>query len=248
VDSRIYRQLYEMEDHHWWFRGRRAVIWALLGHAGVVSGPNGGPPLRVLDAGCGTGRNLQEFGALGEAVGVDASPTAVAFCHQHGLSGVREARLEELPFEDHAFGLVLAFDVIEHIEDDRAALRELYRVTGPRGQLVLTVPMYKRLWSHHDDAHQHVRRYRTRDLLLRLAESGWEPRFATHFNMVLLPAIALVRASQRGRQQMERTDYELTPRWLNGALEVPLRAEAAAIRRGARFPAGVSIGIVCRRS
>jgi SAM-dependent methyltransferase len=247
VDHRIYSQLYEMEAQHWWFRGRRAVIWALLGHAGVLDAPNGGAPLQILDAGCGTGRNLQEFGTLGEAIGVDASPTAVAFCHQHGLSGVRQARLEELPFEDDRFALTLAFDVVEHIENDGAALRELCRVTAPGGRLVLTVPMYKRLWSHHDDAHHHVRRYRPRDLRLRLTESGWRERFVTHFNTVLLPAIALVRASQRGRQQMERTDYELTPRWLNGALEVPLRVEAAAIRRGARLPAGVSLGVVCER-
>jgi len=246
VDYRIYEQLYEMEDRHWWFRGRRAVIWALLSRAGVDTERR--ERLRVLDAGCGTGRNLREFGVLGEITGVDVSPTAVGFCHDHGVTSARQAPIEALPFADASFDLVLAFDVIEHIDDDRSALRELARATDPRGRLVLTVPMYERLWSQHDETHQHMRRYRRKELLGRLSESGWRPRFTTHFNTLLLPAIAAVRASQNARRQMERTDYELTPRWLNRPLELPLRLEAAMIRRGVRLPAGVSIGVVCERA
>ena len=94
MEDAIYQQLYDLEDGHWWFRGRRAVLWALMRRAGLPEGS------RVLDAGCGTGRNLAEFGALGTARGVDPSPAAIEFCRRRGLTGVTEAGIEALPFDD----------------------------------------------------------------------------------------------------------------------------------------------------
>ena len=99
---------------------------ALLRRAGLPPSP------RILDAGCGTGRNLVEFGGLGEAHGIDFSAEAVRFCHRRGLPGVQQAAIEELPFPDAHFDVVLATDVIEHLDDDRVALAELRRVTAPR--------------------------------------------------------------------------------------------------------------------
>ena len=93
MDDAAYAQHYEQEETHWWFRGRRRVIWALLGRAGLPDRP------RLLDAGCGTGRNLVEFGVLGPAQGIDPSEQAVAFCRKRGLDHVSRARIEELPFE-----------------------------------------------------------------------------------------------------------------------------------------------------
>jgi SAM-dependent methyltransferase len=237
VEDFVYQQLYDLEDGHWWFRGRRAVLWAMLRRVGVPSAP------RVLDAGCGTGRNLAEFGALGTAAGVDPSPEAIAFCHRRGLGEVREAGLEQLPFGDAEFDLILATDVLEHIPRDDVAARELRRVAAPGALLMVTVPAYQWLWSHHDDSHHHQRRYTLPALRSRLAGAGWRPVLQTYFNALLLPPIAAVRTFARGR---EGSDYELTEGPLNRVLELPMRAEAAAIGRGARFPAGVSIGMVCR--
>jgi len=241
VEDEIYQQLYDLEDGHWWFRGRRAVLWALMRRAGLPQGP------RVLDAGCGTGRNLAEFGALGTARGVDPSPQAIEFCRRRGLSGVTEAGIEALPFEDAAFDLILATDVLEHVERDDLAAAELRRVAAPGAVLVVTVPAYRWLWSQHDDSHHHLRRYTAGALRGRLAGAGWRPVLLTYFNSLLLPPIALVRTLARRRAPRDgRTDYQLTGGLLNRALELPLRAEAALIARGVRFPAGVSIGMVCR--
>jgi SAM-dependent methyltransferase len=238
VEDFVYQQLYDLEDGHWWFRGRRAVLWAMLQRVGVPSAP------RLLDAGCGTGRNLAEFQALGgTAAGVDPSPEAIAFCHRRGLHGVREAGLEALPFGDGEFDLILATDVLEHIERDDLAARELRRVAAPAALLMVTVPAYQWLWSHHDDSHHHQRRYTLRALRARLAGAGWRPVLQTYFNSLLLPPIAAVRTLARGR---DGSDYELTEGPMNRVLELPMRAEAAAIGRGVRFPAGVSIGMVCR--
>ncbi len=240
MDEALYPQFRELEDRHWWFRGRRAVIRALIDRTG--SPP---PGARILDAGCGTGRNLVEYAKLGRAEGIEPSETAVAFCRGRGLD-VQAARLEELPFEDGRFDLVCASDVLEHVEGDVAALRELRRVSKRGARLLATVPAYTWLWSRHDDEHHHVRRY-TRGLLVRhVRAAGWEPELATYFNTLLLPPIALVRLIQRRRPPDTTTDYDRTPGALNALLEQPMALEGRLIARGWRLPIGVSIGLVCR--
>jgi SAM-dependent methyltransferase len=241
LEQHAYREQYALEDTHWWFAGRRAVIWSLLRRAGTPE------HVRMLDAGCGTGRNLLEYGRLGTAEGVDFSPEAIEFCHRRGLLAVRQAEIEQLPFQDGSFDLILATDVLEHLRDDRTAIAELRRVTAPGGRLLATVPAYRWLWSQHDVAHHHFRRYTLRRLSDRLRAGGFEPLVSTYFNTALLPPIAAVRTLGRLRSasdDSERPDLELTPSGLNRLLAQPMRAEAALIERGARLPAGVSIGVV----
>ncbi len=244
MEDRVYRRLYELEDRHWWFRGRRAVIWALIARAALKPTP------RLLDAGCGTGRNLVEFGRLGDAVGVDDSDEAIAFCRARGLRDVAVGGLETLPFHAGRFDLAMACDVLEHVADDAAALAELRRVTAPGGHLLLTVPAYQWLWSQHDDIHHHRRRYTLRRIRERVVASGWRPDVATYFNSILLPPIALVRrlAGRRRTGSDAPSDYELGAGALNDWLVLPMRAEARLIARGASLPAGVSVGMVCTRA
>jgi SAM-dependent methyltransferase len=240
VDESIYRHLYEREDTHWWFRGRRAVIWSLLRRADVCDRP------RILDAGCGTGRNIVEFGGLGTAQGVDPSPEAVEFCRRRGLVNVTKAGLEELPFPDGSFDLILTTDVLEHIERDHVALTELRRVAAREARLLITVPAYRWLWSQHDDSHHHKRRYTARRLSHSVRTAGWIPLLETYFNTTFLLPIALMRTVARRKPVDDRrSDYELTPKPLDRLLEQPMRVEAALIARGLRMPAGVSVGMVC---
>lgn len=249
MERDAYRDQFELEDTHWWFAGRRAVIWALLTRAGVGDGvPGAADAMRILDAGCGTGRNLLEFGRLGSARGVEPSPEAIELCRRRGVGGVQEGRIEELPFEDGSFDLILATDVLEHLEDDRTALRELRRVSAPNGRLLVTVPAYRWLWSQHDTAHHHFRRYTLRALRERALQSGWQPEQWSYFNSTLLPPIAAVRllARRRPADPNGRPDLKLTPPAINRLFEQPLRLEAALIGRGAHLPAGVSIGLVAR--
>jgi SAM-dependent methyltransferase len=237
VDEAMYERMYAMEDGHWWFRGRRAVLWSLLDHA---LPPH---PARVLDAGCGTGRNVVEFAPLGDVTGIEPSASAVEFCHRRGLTNVREATVESLPFPGDSFDLLFALDVLEHLDDDVTGMRELRRVAAPGAWFVATVPAYRWLWSQHDDVHHHRRRYTRPQLLSNAHAAGWRPVFTTYFNSILLPPIAAVRAFRRGRATS--TDYDLTSRGLDRVLGAPMQLEARAIARGVRLPAGVSIGMVC---
>ena len=194
MDEHVYRDMYEQEERHWWFRGRRAVIWALLHRGGVR------PTVELLDAGCGTGRHLIEYGVLGPSEGVDPFPAAVAACHERGLGQVVQGEIEELPYADARFGLVLATDVLEHLDDDAAALAELRRVTRPGGALLVTVPALMWLWSKEDVSLHHRRRYRRGELVRKVRDAGFEPVLATYFNTILLPPIAL------GRRLADRRD------------------------------------------
>jgi SAM-dependent methyltransferase len=240
LEEQVYDELYRLEDTHWWFRGRRAVIEALLGRAELPDGP------RILDAGCGTGRNLVDLGKLGEASGVDDSERAVEFCRKRGLADVRRASLTELPFEDATFDLILLADVIEHVDDDAGALAELRRVARDGADLVVTTPAYQWLWSRQDEQHKHFRRYTRPELVERLRAAGWAPDLATYFNSILLPPIAITRKLGRRFVGDEKLDTELTPGPLNGPLRWPMEFEAKLIGAGVRLPFGVSIGALSR--
>lgn len=238
MDESLYQQFPQIEEDHWWFRGRRAVIRGLLEHVQLGSTP------RILDAGCGTGRNLVEYARLGAASGVEPSAAAVAACTARGLD-VHQAGLEALPFDDGEFDLICASDVLEHIEAHEAALAELRRVAGPGACLLVTVPAYAWLWSRHDETHHHVRRYTLARLVAVARAGGWRPVFSSYFNSLLLAPVAAVRLAQRLRPPASGSDYALTPAPLNAILELPMRAEARLLGAGRRLPAGLSIGLVC---
>jgi SAM-dependent methyltransferase len=235
-----YREHYEVEDRHWWFRGRWAVIEAMLARTRLPKEP------RILDAGCGTGGNLTRYSRMGPASGVDPSPDAVRFCEERGLGSVRQAGLEMLPFDDASFDLIAATDVLEHIAAEQEALHELRRVAAPDGVLLLTVPAYMWLWTQEDVNLHHQRRYTRPRLRTAVRGAGWTPQIATYFNSLLLPPIAAARRLPE-RSEGKKADLERTPAFLNKPLSLPMRAEARLIRMGASLPAGVSVGLVCRK-
>ncbi|HEX8120684.1 MAG TPA: class I SAM-dependent methyltransferase [Solirubrobacteraceae bacterium] len=225
-----YAEMRALEERHWWFRGRRALLHALLRRMGAAE------RARVLDAGCGTGRNLLEFGG----VGVDPAPEAVAACRARGLDVV-QAGLDALPFDTGSFDLLLATDVLEHVDDDAGALRELRRVAAPGAVLLVTVPAHPSLWSGHDEALHHRRRYRRAELLGRMRAAGWEPVVVTWWNCLLLPVVALARRRPGGA-----ADHNRTPGWADRVLVLPLAVEAWLVGRGVRLPAGVSLAVAAQ--
>jgi SAM-dependent methyltransferase len=226
-----------LDDHHWWYRGRRRVIRA------VLDGLRPRPGIRILDAGCGSGRTLDELAQYGQVSGVDLSEFAAAAARARGHSDIRVGHVERLPWEAASFALVTALDVIEHTPDDRATLAEMRRVTTPGGHAIITVPAYQWLFSAHDVVNHHYRRYDRKALSAVATEAGWVVEWTGYFNSVLLPAAALVRIAQRrdSDQPERRSDFEMTPRALSAVLELPMRGEAALLSRGVRLPAGLSL-------
>ena len=249
MDDALERFTFDVEERHWWYRGRRAVLAAVLDGLGPLR-PDGGEA-RILDAGCGSGRNMVELARRGAVSGIELAQRSLAAARARELGPVAPGSLDDpLPFAAGAFDLAVALDVLEHVADDDAALRELARVVAPGGRLLVTVPQYRWLWGEHDVLAHHHRRY-TRALLLdRAAAAGWQPERVTAFNTVLLPAIAAARLVQRARRAPQpASDLGRTPQGaVNGALERVIRAEAALIRRGRDLPAGVSLLAVLRRS
>jgi SAM-dependent methyltransferase len=239
LKTREFNAMVEGVDSHWWYRGRRRIVASELNRLPLRPGCD------VLDAGCGAGQTLDDLSRLGTVHGVhgiDTSPDAVRAARARGHADVQVSGIETMPHGDEAFDLVTCLDVVEHTPDDVASFTELFRVTRPGGFLLVTVPAYQLLWSSHDVANQHYRRYRLSTLAAAAERAGWRLERRTYFNSLLLPPAALVRLARRSRANVEqRSDLALTPGWLNPLLEAPLRLEAFLIRAGVRLPAGLSL-------
>jgi SAM-dependent methyltransferase len=240
MDQRERNAMLTMDDGHWWYRGRRRIIRAELDKLALPAGA------RVLDAGCGSGRTLQELLRYdGELYGIEFDPDAAEIARERSVAEIRIGRIEELPWEDGFFDLITCLDVIEHTPDDRSALRELRRACKPGGHLLMTVPAYRALWSLHDIVNHHYRRYERRTLRPVAVETGWRVCRMTSFNSLLLAPAAAVRLTQRRR--LRESDPEFTselhlgPTWINSMLERPLQLEANWIGRGRTLPAGLSL-------
>jgi SAM-dependent methyltransferase len=242
MDQRLMRTMLDVDERHWWYRGRRRIVGSELERLPLTR------QRMVLDAGCGSGRQLQELVPYGRVSGIELDPEAASFAASRNVGEVKVGRLEQLPWADGTFELITCLDVIEHTPDDRRTLAELRRVSEPGGWLLVTVPAYQALWSLHDVANHHFRRYGRRSLRRAAVEAGWEVERVSSFNMLLLPPAAAVRVLQRRRQPDDgyTPDLSIGPQWLNSFLELPLRAEASWLSGGRRLPAGLSLLAVLR--
>jgi SAM-dependent methyltransferase len=249
MDGVEVQAMLDNEDRHWWYRGRRRIVQRELERLPVPAGAH------VLDAGCGSGRLLDELVRYGWHVsGLDMNPDSVEIARGRGHADVQQGVVEALPWEDETFDLVTSLDVVEHTADDRVSLRELRRVVRTGGRLLITVPAYQALWSSHDVFNRHYRRYDRKMMRAAAAEVGLTIERMTYFNSLLLPPAAAVRLLQRVRHRGNGTatnghssDVELTPPWLSPALELPLRLEARWLGRERTLPAGLSLLAVLRR-
>jgi SAM-dependent methyltransferase len=242
MDQALMKSMLDLDDHHWWYRGRRRIIRSEVDRLPLP------PHASVLDAGCGSGRTLIELASYGEVEGIELDPGAAEVARGRGVGNVRIGRLEQLPWDADTFDLITCLDVIEHTPDDRVTLTELGRVTRPGGWLLVTVPAYQGLWSQHDEDNHHFRRYSRRMLRAAAQQSGWTVRRLTSFNSLLLAPAAAVRVAQRWRTATDyKSDLELGPAWLNSVLERPLQLEAGWLSRGHTLPAGLSLLAVLQK-
>lgn len=238
MEESFYPKYFALEGRHWWFVGRRAIFLRLLEARAPAA-----RPLEVLDFGCGTGAFLDHLERFGRVSAVDGDRNAVRFCHQRGRSEVRHLEPgAPLPFADDAFDLITTLDVIEHIEDDVAALRELRRVLRPGGRLLVAVPAFPLLWGDQDEISHHFRRYTARTLRRSLTAAGFAVEHASYFNSLLFPAIAAVRLARRALRspRSDKTDFDVGPRRVNRLLARLFSAEAPVVA-GPGLPLGVSL-------
>jgi SAM-dependent methyltransferase len=243
MQQHTYSIMYEVEERHWWFVGRRAIIESFVA---AVCGQIGKRKPRILDVGCGTGANLQMLGAYGLAEGVDVSDEALEFCRARGLAKVKQGAAESLPYDDATFDLVTALDVVEHLDDDVAGLKEMQRVLRPRGRALLFVPAFMFLWGVQDDISHHRRRYTSREVREKLGAAGLTLERITYANLTFFLPILLGRWLMRATGMRPSSENNITISGLNRVLGKILGSEAWWLRR-LSFPFGVSIVCVARK-
>lgn len=245
MDAAVYRAHAELERDHWWFVGRRAVV------AEVIARHVGPERARlILDVGCGTGGMLPLLARYGTVTGLEPEPYAVEHARrQPGDVEVIQGRVPDDVPSDARYDLVTAFDVIEHLEDDIGALRAMAAASRPGGTVLVTVPAEPLLWSEHDVANGHFRRYRRRDLVGAMEQAGLTLSLVSGFNAVFLPPIAAIRLVRRLHTGARpgRSDFDLgvPPRPVNRVLARVLGGERKLVA-GRGLPIGVSLIAVAR--
>ena len=231
----VYETMAELDQRHWWYRARREVIAALIRRIAQ-------PPAhaKILEIGCGTGHNLAMLRQFGEVDALEYDDEVRAVAEQRLGRAVMSAPLPEIAgVRDRQYDLIGAFDVIEHIDDDQAALASIAAKIRPGGKLVVTVPAHQWMWSAHDVVNHHKRRYSKQALKALIQQSPLRLEKIGYFNSLLFPlAIGERMASKlRGTDQ---ADLTLPPAPLNAALERAFRAERHLIGR-LPLPPGLSL-------
>ena len=231
----VYRQMAELDQRHWWYRARREVLAELIRREAAPP-----PRAHILEIGCGTGHNLPMLGAFGEVDAVELDEEARAIAEQRLGRTVMSAPLPELAgVPDGRYDLIAALDVIEHIDDDQAALAAISAKLKPGGKLVMTVPAHQWMWSAHDVVNHHKRRY-SKNALKRLVDgSPLRLHKLGYFNSLLFPLAMADRFASKLRRK-EDADLKLPSAPLNSALEAVFRTERHFVGR-LPLPPGLSL-------
>ena len=245
MQQHTYAIMDEVEGSHWWFVGRRAILESFLRSiVEKLSSPR--PALRILDVGCGTGANIEMLSQYGEAEGVDVSDDALEFCRRKGLK-VQKGLAETLPYDDEAFDLTTALDVIEHLDDDVAGLKEMFRVTRKGGYSLIFVPAFMWLWGVQDDISNHRIRYTKDQIVDRLKTAGYTVERATYANWTFFTPILAGRTIMKLTGIKPESENNITISGLNGVFGKLFGAERFWLRNF-NFPLGVSIVVVAKKS
>lgn len=241
MDAREHARLAHFEDWYWWHRGRQATVQRLLERYAPAAA-------RILDVGCGTGATTLCLRRFGTVLGLDLGARALELARGRGIA-VARASAARLPARRGAFDLVVALDVLEHLEDDLAAAGEMREVLRPGGLLLATVPAHPFLWSGHDEALGHRRRYRRRTLLALLDRAGFDVLRCSYMMASVLPAAVVMRLGERclGREAARRqSGYVEVPAPLNRILAWITSTESRLLSR-ISLPFGLSLVAVARR-
>ncbi|MBI5642859.1 MAG: class I SAM-dependent methyltransferase [Deltaproteobacteria bacterium] len=245
MDKTLYDQFFELESHHWWFVARREIILRQI-RANLPQKANNS----VLDVGCGTGIMLEYLKEFGDVRGMDFSADAVNYSNLRlkGAVEVKQGGLTgKLPYKENTFNLITLLDVIEHIDDDRKALKAAFRILKPGGTLVCTVPAYMFLWSGHDVLNHHKRRYTSRELGEKVAGAGFRIEKITYFNSLLSPAVFLARCLVPASKRLEpKSDFKTYAGPINSTLKNIFLLEKNLLNF-LSFPFGVSLLCVAKK-
>ena len=241
MDAQVYRRMAELDSTHWWFVARRRILKGLIERE--VRPP---AQARILEIGCGTGHNLEMLSGFGQVEATELEGEARKLASERLGRPVHDAALPDLSlFPPAHFDLVALLDVLEHVDDDHAALDAIFERLKPGGKLLVTVPANRWMWTSHDAAHHHHRRYQKRELRAAALRAGFAIDLLSHFNSLLFPPIAAARLAGKllGR---DSADDAIPPKPVNSLLETVFGLETALVGR-VPLPFGVSLVAVLRR-
>ncbi len=241
MDADYYRLIARIEDTHWWFVARREILSSVLRSLDLPHDP------RLLDVGSGTGGNLPMLSEYGRLLAIERDRSARRVASERGVCEVLPGSLPgQVPCDSESFDVITVLDVIEHIEDDGTALEDIRRLLAPGGRLLITVPAFPFLWSHHDEVNHHFRRYTRTQLCDVLRSAGFEVVRVSYFNTWLFPLVVVIRLLGRlNPRPVPGGDFRLPPRLINRALRAVFSSESNVVARRS-LPFGVSIFAVAR--
>src|SRR3989344_2055397 len=245
MEAKEYRLMYSTEECHWYFKGKRKIIFPqmeeLLGNS---------KNLKILDIGCGTGIIMREMQKYGTVFGIDIEMLALQLCKKRGLLNLSKSSAVNAPFKDASFDIVTIFDILYHkaIKNDKDVLAEAFRILKQNGTLVITDTADIGVKSRHDLATHTRERYTAKKMINRLEASGLKVTKITHYNSILLPFIYIMRrvdnAINKGKPPA--SDIKKTNKMLNSILYFPFIIESFIIKFF-DIPFGVSIFCIAKK-
>lgn len=245
MESKEYSVMYGLEGGHWWFKGRRRIVFL---QAGTYL--KNKKDLKILDIGCGTGIMIKNFEKYGNVFGLDMHFPALEFCLKRGITNIVCAGAINLPFKANSFDVVGIFDVLYHkgVKDDVKAMKEIFKVLKPGGTLILTDSADMKLWSRHDVAAHARERYTIPKLSDRLRSAGFKINKVTYFNTILYPVILIFRKIDNvlNKKKPRKSNIKSTNRLLNAMLYFIFVIESYLIKVF-NMPFGVSVLVIAKK-
>lgn len=243
MERTVYNRLDQLEGQHWWFTARRKILKNVIAQFAPKKAQ-----LRLMEAGCGTGGNLKMLSAFGKLDAFELDDEARVIAKGKLPMDIKSGMLpDHVPYQPGSFDVVVAFDVIEHVEHDVESLASLGKQLAPGGRLVMTVPAMPWLWSKHDETHHHYRRYTKASLNEALVQAGLKPVRISYFNTLLFPMIAGIRLLRQALNIKETADDKMPSPAVNSVLKSIFSFESNWVGR-VSIPVGVSLLAVAQRA
>jgi SAM-dependent methyltransferase len=235
-----YKDLYDSEETHWWHVSKRKISLTLIKRFLQLKSP------RILDIGCGTGKNVEFFSRLGQVWGLDNSEHAIKLCRNRGLHNIIRADAGKIPFCAESFDVIMMLDVLEHLDEDKT-LEEVVRLLKPEGLLIATVPAYQSLWSQWDVQLHHQRRYNKKNLKFVLQKNHLNIlKISYIYSFLLIPAILIRAVKSRIYRDKYPSDFVISSPFINWLASIIARLESAIVIHS-HVPLGLSLITVAQK-